>query len=457
MAATYSEPTSTARWADLGTATEPSASKKASGWVAPEPCDSEILNWLLRQAGDFTKWIDERFSDGIDENEFILANADGGTNPNITISDSGILFTDALVADSPISIAGLFHTDNAAGTGMHAKSGINIGNFNQSLGGGLISIVDQYFYLRFFGTKASVNFDNGDALQFDQSNNRFIIHGSGIDTLLIDGTNNTLSSPGANFDIGKSGQYYSELYAKRMFFYGNSDSSQSSESPDKYVLTARQCVFAHARVDDAGNLEGGSYWNVSGATKTSTGTYEVTSIISSSIFTSTAISMPKNCEVNGKTEPGELFENPLLTSAVNSTGFANKIEVTTRLGVTKATSEGATPGPWALAVGGTFIFEVNNDGVDRVLTIDPGDFPDINNVTPLELKAWFINELTGFGGSAFYFNDQIFVMGDSVIECKGGTMNAVVNFPLASSTSNAEGHPYDWGFNVVWYAGGNHA
>ena len=96
MAATYSKPAKTARWADSGTIVEPAEGKKDTGWIFEEVPPFSWENWYKNLNGQWLKWIDERFFDGGTEDDFLIYHpGEGDKGIEFLSSSIGIFIPDA--------------------------------------------------------------------------------------------------------------------------------------------------------------------------------------------------------------------------------------------------------------------------------------------------------------------------------------------------------------------------
>lgn len=153
MAATFSKPATTPRWADDGTPLQivvPPSGKQDLGWVFEEEPPFSYFNWHQNLTGEWMKWIGERLDDGVDENTLIIRNPDNASafieldGPNETIDFDG--------TSSPLTL-------DLSGTAPFFSSGI--------LGFG-----DENFQIDFNSGNPQIVLDaGGDALTYTRAAN----------------------------------------------------------------------------------------------------------------------------------------------------------------------------------------------------------------------------------------------------------------------------------------------
>lgn len=151
MAATYSKPTVIPRWADIGTRTEPSEAEKDSGWVTLQKPPAEFFNWIDGYTGDWLKWGNERFADGLAGASVLsILNPNDGTRQLETIQAGGIK---------------LFF-------------GLNLG-FDGPAPFGQLSVVDANFAMVGDALEPYLAFDgSGESLKYERAANKFVFSAS---------------------------------------------------------------------------------------------------------------------------------------------------------------------------------------------------------------------------------------------------------------------------------------
>ncbi len=142
--ATFSKPTTIARWNDDQTNNvEPSEGKKDEGWLFEEVHPSSFENWRTNLNGLWWKWIDERFSDG-------------GTPDILQIKDPSATVTN--------------WAEFSAGSVSFLDAAITLSD----TGGGQLAVGDATFLMDFsIADTPQITFDTLDSIQFLRATNRF--------------------------------------------------------------------------------------------------------------------------------------------------------------------------------------------------------------------------------------------------------------------------------------------
>ncbi len=89
-------PTQTPTWAtDNVNNTEPSAAKKALGWVNGEEPASAYENWQMNLNGDWWAWIDQRFGDGDNTDDVAIFNPAVPAEALVKVDDARLQYLSA--------------------------------------------------------------------------------------------------------------------------------------------------------------------------------------------------------------------------------------------------------------------------------------------------------------------------------------------------------------------------
>lgn len=160
--ATFTKPTLVPRWADVGgnIAAAPEGLKDV-GWGNNQEPPAGIQNEWQNLVGEWFKWLNERLDDGMSPDEV------------------------ALLAPADASQAIKFNEQ-----GARILRGLAVG-FDQNPPPGGIAFGDAQANLTNDGTLVRLEFDTGDHIEFDRSNNllRFTVAGTLLFTLTAAGTN----------------------------------------------------------------------------------------------------------------------------------------------------------------------------------------------------------------------------------------------------------------------------
>lgn len=169
MAATFTKPSTTPRWADDGTPGQivvPASGKQDLGWIFEEEPPFSFFNWHQNLTGEWIKWLGERLDDGIDENTFIIRNPNNASafieldGPNETIDFDG--------TSSPLTL--------------------DLSGIDPLISSGILGFGDENFQIDFNAGNPRIVFDALDELSYDRSGNAFAFTIAGIDEAIVRST-----------------------------------------------------------------------------------------------------------------------------------------------------------------------------------------------------------------------------------------------------------------------------